>query len=104
MCARPTSGPDRSSVLAASIRGAPAGFPRRFARPIARPIARIERPAPLSDTTTPAPEPSEQADQFGTFDTEGNYIGLARGVPFDPSPLGRASASQANNTVSPYRS
>jgi small subunit ribosomal protein S1 len=28
----------------------------------------------LSDTTTPAPEPSEPADQFGTFDTEGNYI------------------------------
>jgi small subunit ribosomal protein S1 len=28
----------------------------------------------LSDTTTPAPEPSEQADEFGTFDSEGNYI------------------------------
>ncbi|HWC68705.1 MAG TPA: 30S ribosomal protein S1 [Acidimicrobiales bacterium] len=28
----------------------------------------------MSDTTTPAPEPSEQADEFGTFDSEGNYI------------------------------
>jgi small subunit ribosomal protein S1 len=28
----------------------------------------------LSDTTTPAPDPSGQTDQFGTFDAEGSYI------------------------------
>jgi small subunit ribosomal protein S1 len=28
----------------------------------------------LSDTTIPAPDPSGQADQFGTFDAEGSYI------------------------------